>query len=231
MSPVEAPSGSSTSAAVQQCLGIVNLSCIDTARIGSAVAFVVVGIAAYCCLKRFFPSEAGNPQDIPMSGAAVTGNLGTAAEVSATGLEAGNIEVWGALATVNPGITAMPVAPSAPPLEDLMGMAASEEGVPQQPREISISRFSPPFLPGNDDASPGPDNVRQNARELASPDVLPSASDSVGRECVVCLIAVPVMVLLPCGHLCACAQCGPILEGKPCPMCRSVVQEAKRVYR
>jgi hypothetical protein len=136
VSPVDFSSGSSTSAEVEQCLGIViNRSCIaTTAIIGSAVVFVVVGIAAYCCVKRFWPSEAGNPQLVTMSGAAVTCNLGTAAAVSATGSEAGNMVVWVASKTVTPGIAAVPVVPSAPPLEDLVVIAASEEGFPQQAR-------------------------------------------------------------------------------------------------
>lgn len=47
-------------------------------------------------------------------------------------------------------------------------------------------------------------------------------------ECVICLDAVPVMALLPCGHLCACEDCGPML--KTCPICRAVVHEAKRIF-
>jgi len=47
-------------------------------------------------------------------------------------------------------------------------------------------------------------------------------------ECVICLNAVPVMALLPCGHMCACEGCGPMLE--TCPICRAAVQEAKRIF-
>ena len=106
----------------EQCLGIVNLSCIAATAI--AVAFVVVGIAAYCCVKRFWPSEIGNPQHVAMSGAAVTGNLGTAAAVSASGSETGIIAAWGALETVNPGIAAEPDEPTEPPIEEKEGTAA-----------------------------------------------------------------------------------------------------------
>ena len=47
-------------------------------------------------------------------------------------------------------------------------------------------------------------------------------------ECVVCLNAVPVVALLPCGHLCACEDCGRVLP--TCPICRCAVLEAKRIY-
>ena len=47
-------------------------------------------------------------------------------------------------------------------------------------------------------------------------------------ECVICLSGEPVMALMPCGHRCACAECGPTLE--TCPLCRTAVQEAKRIY-
>jgi hypothetical protein len=47
-------------------------------------------------------------------------------------------------------------------------------------------------------------------------------------ECVVCLTAEPVMALMPCGHRCACAHCATLL--RTCPICRSPVQEAKRIF-
>ena len=53
-------------------------------------------------------------------------------------------------------------------------------------------------------------------------------SDLEGK-CVVCLEHDPVMVLLPCGHLCLCEGCAPVIDR--CPLCRRDVQEAKRIYR
>ena len=52
--------------------------------------------------------------------------------------------------------------------------------------------------------------------------------EAAKTECVVCLSAEPVMALMPCGHRCACAECGPMLE--TCPICRTAVQEAKRIF-
>ena len=47
-------------------------------------------------------------------------------------------------------------------------------------------------------------------------------------ECVVCLTAEPVMALMPCGHMCACADFAPSL--RMCPICRCPVQVAKRIF-
>jgi len=52
--------------------------------------------------------------------------------------------------------------------------------------------------------------------------------EAAKTECVVCLSGEPVMALMPCGHRCACAECGPMLE--TCPLCRTAVQEAKRIF-
>jgi serine/threonine protein kinase len=52
--------------------------------------------------------------------------------------------------------------------------------------------------------------------------------EAAKTECVVCLTAEPVMALMPCGHRCACAHCAPSL--RTCPICRSPVQEAKRIF-
>ena len=51
---------------------------------------------------------------------------------------------------------------------------------------------------------------------------------SLHNECVVCLSGEPVMALMPCGHGCACTECGPLLQ--TCPLCRTAVQEAKRIF-
>ena len=47
-------------------------------------------------------------------------------------------------------------------------------------------------------------------------------------ECVVCMSAEPVTALMPCGHLCVCEECGSTLS--TCPICRTPVQEAKRIF-
>ena len=56
-----------------------------------------------------------------------------------------------------------------------------------------------------------------------------SVMSDLEDKCVVCLEHDPVMVLLPCGHLCLCEGCAPVIDR--CPLCRRDVQEAKRIYR
>ena len=47
-------------------------------------------------------------------------------------------------------------------------------------------------------------------------------------ECVICLQAEAVVVLMPCGHLCLCEA--PACMLKLCPLCRSPVVESRRIY-
>ena len=50
-------------------------------------------------------------------------------------------------------------------------------------------------------------------------------------ECCVCLDAEPKMVIVPCGHRCACQECSQKLTNKKCPLCRTqfsnIVHESK----
>ena len=43
-------------------------------------------------------------------------------------------------------------------------------------------------------------------------------------ECVVCWEAAANVVLVPCGHMCACSGCAALLQSSDCPMCRCRVQ-------
>ena len=47
-------------------------------------------------------------------------------------------------------------------------------------------------------------------------------------ECVICFAAARDCVLVPCGHAHTCMQCGGALAS--CPMCRSAVERAIRLY-
>ena len=51
---------------------------------------------------------------------------------------------------------------------------------------------------------------------------------SEASECVVCFAAARDCVLVPCGHAHVCMQCGGTLAS--CPMCRSPVERAIRLY-
>lgn len=52
--------------------------------------------------------------------------------------------------------------------------------------------------------------------------------EAAKTECVVCLSAEPGMAPMACGHRCACAECGPMLE--ICPICKTAVQVSKRIF-
>ena len=54
---------------------------------------------------------------------------------------------------------------------------------------------------------------RKFKKELPRAEIL-EASKS---ECVVCMSAEPITALMPCAHLCVCAECGPKLP--MCPIC------------
>ncbi len=76
------------------------------------------------------------------------------------------------------------------------------------------------------------DTLGSNVSATSATEMLPRTAEesveAVKTECVVCLSAEPVMALMPCGHRCACADCAPSLS--LCPICRSPVQEAKRIF-
>jgi len=52
------------------------------------------------------------------------------------------------------------------------------------------------------------------------------------RVCVVCLGAERQVILLPCGHVCVCAQCADTLisAGHTCPVCRSAITNVMPAY-
>ena len=73
---------------------------------------------------------------------------------------------------------------------------------------------------------PSMSDVQTSLQELFAELMLEAAK----TECVICLDAEPVMALLPCGHRCVCEECGPILQGRACPICRTLVDEIKRIF-
>jgi hypothetical protein len=50
------------------------------------------------------------------------------------------------------------------------------------------------------------------------------------RMCVICLDADAVMAALPCGHLAFCEQCVELARERPCPVCRSNVENIVKIY-
>ena len=51
-----------------------------------------------------------------------------------------------------------------------------------------------------------------------------------GTTCTVCFEGAKDHLALPCAHLCACAHCAGLLEGKECPICRAKVATWIKVH-
>lgn len=56
----------------------------------------------------------------------------------------------------------------------------------------------------------------------------PSGVASDEGECVVCMAAPREVVLLGCGHVCACEQCAGML--RDCPLCRGPIDRVVRLF-
>ena len=49
--------------------------------------------------------------------------------------------------------------------------------------------------------------------------------------CVICNDQSRCIAFSPCGHVCVCAECGPLLPvGAACPLCRSTIQSTLKIY-
>ena len=57
---------------------------------------------------------------------------------------------------------------------------------------------------------------------------LPEAPAKASAECVVCLDAEATHVVVPCGHICLCADC--TMDLKACPLCRTPLVQTMRIY-
>ena len=56
-------------------------------------------------------------------------------------------------------------------------------------------------------------------------------SAATAETCVVCMDAPRQHVMVPCGHLCACASCASaMVRRRSCPMCRATVTNSMRVF-
>ena len=51
------------------------------------------------------------------------------------------------------------------------------------------------------------------------------------EACVVCLDEAKTHILIPCGHQCVCGPCSERLAQGHCPVCRTAVTMAVRVYK
>jgi len=83
----------------------------------------------------------------------------------------------------------------------------------------------PPPPPGAKPYSPRGGPIRNTAASTASLDE--------SEECKICFEKKINCVLLTCGHMCACYDCGLALqtEGQDCPLCRSPISAVQKVYK
>jgi len=57
---------------------------------------------------------------------------------------------------------------------------------------------------------------------------LPGPEDYSGeRKCCICLSKESTVVFLPCGHVCTCPDCSPVVQS--CPICRALIQSRREI--
>ena len=60
---------------------------------------------------------------------------------------------------------------------------------------------------------------------------LANAEESSAGKCIVCFESA-THALIPCGHMCLCDDCAPIMVGQgTCPICRGSVQKSIHIYQ
>jgi hypothetical protein len=68
-------------------------------------------------------------------------------------------------------------------------------------------------------------------RKVELPQVAPLGKAAADTACVVCLSKPPIIAFVPCGHLCCCPACAGPLQQRVCPVCRTRVTDAVRIYK
>ena len=71
-------------------------------------------------------------------------------------------------------------------------------------------------------------SIDQVAEQRATGDPV---HDPDREACVVCLDEAKTHILIPCGHQCVCGPCSERLAQGHCPVCRTAVTMAVRVYK
>lgn len=101
-----------------------------------------------------------------------------------------------------------------------------------------------PVAPSPDDVAHGISAMYVSAPALASAPPLPNAAATVEQgpvprevsddetKCSICLDGPKNGLFFPCGHLCACMQCGDTLQAttNKCPICRATISKVVRVF-
>eukprot|EP01012_Entosiphon_sulcatum_P016159 TRINITY_DN21087_c0_g1_i1.p1 TRINITY_DN21087_c0_g1~~TRINITY_DN21087_c0_g1_i1.p1 ORF type:complete len:197 (+),score=20.73 TRINITY_DN21087_c0_g1_i1:33-623(+) len=137
----------------------------------------------------------------------------------------------------------LPLAyPQRPP--EVRGTAPSAAWAPES---SLVAWASPVFAPGGTDAARlaehpvhcGPLFPQPACDTQPVPNPTPTPQQSTpaaaeeGDECCICIAAKKEAVLVPCGHICLCMDCGSMLHvrGLPCPVCRARVTQVIRGFK
>jgi len=105
--------------------------------------------------------------------------------------------------------------------------SAVEEGVAARSKlggteSIATPSAPPPSLDESAPSAPALDNTDPSAPSAPSaPAAAPVITAFHSPECVICLDKKSCIILLPCGHLCVCAECNYDLA--ECPLCRAAI--------
>lgn len=76
-------------------------------------------------------------------------------------------------------------------------------------------------------------NGRRSLQELTTfVEILPAATPSMEKECLICCEKMKDTLIAPCGHLIVCWDCGQILKStkQECPVCRKEIGDLFKVY-
>ncbi|PSC73191.1 hypothetical protein C2E20_3676 [Micractinium conductrix] len=54
---------------------------------------------------------------------------------------------------------------------------------------------------------------------------------TLDNECVICMADIRRVLCVPCGHMCVCARCMPLVQADgACPLCRAPLQDAMQIF-
>ncbi|CAD7950428.1 unnamed protein product [Amoebophrya sp. A120] len=139
---------------------------------------------------------------------------------------------------------------AASPQEQSLRRAPADHGAPQKQQAITPNRYliRPTQSKQQENAIPtldqlhggttingnGPvsasDSASFDQQELhGSPLTATALQPGQAGPCVICLSQPQSHAAMPCGHLCLCSRCYPVL--KSCPICRRPVENFARIYR
>jgi hypothetical protein len=77
-----------------------------------------------------------------------------------------------------------------------------------------------------------PSTTKRDANEPSPPHIDPTHS-TTEDWCIVCVERPRETVILPCGHMCVCVECGHKLKSQhySCPFCRKAIADIVKVYK